>query len=91
MWTIRNDLQSLPKSFEDNPQAGLWTPCLKFNKAGHEYTSGKAENTENSQSSFIHDCDSLYQTFLETILQISSRTGKGKAPTSRRDNPCFLL
>ena len=67
MQTIRDDLQQLPKSLEENPQAELWSLCQIFTKGVNEYADGKLENAENS--CFLQESDPYYMAFKDDILR----------------------
>ena len=69
MRTIREELQKLPKSFEDNPQAELWSLCINFTKSVNEYAGGKSENAELKEKSFLQESDPHYLAFKEAILR----------------------
>jgi hypothetical protein len=69
MRTIREGLQKLPKSFEDNPQAELWSLCITFTKAVNEYAGGKSENADSNVKSFLQESDPHYLGFKEAILR----------------------
>lgn len=65
--TIREDLQKLPKSFEENPQAELWSLCQSFTKGVSEYADGKSDNAE--AACFLQESDPHYMAFKEDILR----------------------
>jgi hypothetical protein len=85
MRMLREALQELPKSFEDSPQAELWSLCLSFIKAVDEYTQAKW-GRGGTECSFIQQSEPHYLEFQADILrtrpkfQVSARNECG-APT----------
>jgi hypothetical protein len=70
MRSIRDNLQKLPKSFEDNPQAELWSLCLNFTRAVNEYADGKSDTGGNKERScFLQQSDPHYFNFQADILR----------------------
>jgi|SRR5277367_1034496 len=54
MRKVRSDLEGLPKSFGDNPQAHLLSLCNTFARAIDSYTNGKP-NYPPSRATFLQD------------------------------------
>lgn len=54
MRQVRSDLEDLPKSFMDNPQAHLLGLCNAFTQAIDSYTNGKP-NYPSSQPTFLQE------------------------------------
>jgi hypothetical protein len=69
MRTIREELQTLPKSFEGNPQAELWSLCQSFTREVREFAGGKSENGDTERRSLLQEADSHYLEFQAEILR----------------------
>jgi len=62
----QDELDLLPKSLEENPQAELWSLCMKFIKDVDEFTIGKTQGTVQDKS-FLQLCFPLYHNLQEAI------------------------
>jgi hypothetical protein len=80
MRKVRSDLEGLPKSFVDNPQAHLLSLCNTFSRAIDSYTNGKP-NYPPSRPTFLQDNLTNYRALKREIertrpqFEVSSRIG----------------
>lgn len=65
----QDDLDLLPKSLEENPQAELWSLCMKFIKDVDEFTIGKTRGRDADDKSFLQLCRPLYHNLQEAITR----------------------
>ena len=82
MRSIRDNLQNLPKCFEENPQAELWSLCLMFTKAVNEYCEGNSDGAHKERICFLQQCDRHYLDFQADILRtrLKFRVSPGQHP-----------
>lgn len=77
---VRSDLEGLPKSFVDNPQAHLLSLCNTFSRAIDSYTNGKP-NYPPSRPTFLQDNLTNYRALKREIertrpqFEVPSRIG----------------
>jgi hypothetical protein len=69
MRSLQEELQSLPRSLEDNPQAELWTLCMAFIKAVEDFASGQTQAGERGKKTFLQHCRPLYDILHEAITR----------------------
>jgi hypothetical protein len=69
MQSLQDELQGLPKSLEDNPQAELWSLCMAFVKAVDEFASGNPHTQNAEKKSFLQLCRPLYLLFQEDVIR----------------------
>lgn len=67
--TIQHDLQDLPKSLEDNPQAELWSLCVKFIKSVDDFARGNLHTQDAKIKSFLQLCRPFYVLLQEDIIR----------------------
>jgi hypothetical protein len=63
---VHLELDALPKSFEDNPQAHLLSLCGTFIQEIDDYTNGKP-NHNPDQSTFLQDALMHYRIFRQQV------------------------
>lgn len=69
MRSLQEELQCLPRSLEDNPQAELWTLCMAFIKAVEDFASGQTQAAQTGKRSFLQHCQPLYHILKEAITR----------------------
>jgi Dynamin central region len=69
MRSLQEELQRLPRSLEDNPQAELWTLCMAFTKAVEDFVIGQTQVAQTGKKSFLQHCQPLYHILQEAITR----------------------
>jgi hypothetical protein len=77
---VHLDLDALPKSFDDNPQAHLLSLCGTFIQEIDDYTNGKP-NHNPDQPTFLQDALMHYRIFRQQVNGTRPRFGIPPAQT----------
>jgi hypothetical protein len=70
---LRTQLEKLPRSLAENPQAELLNLCARFIKGINQYARGLAEYPETAGSSFLQESKQHYRALKEAILRTKPR------------------
>lgn len=70
---LRTQLQSLPRSLAENPQAELLNLCTRFIKGVNQYARGLAVYPDKAGSSFLQESKPHYRELKEAILRTKPR------------------
>ena len=87
----QGELDVLPKSLEENPQAELLSLCMKFVKAVDDFASGQTQGRNIDEKSFLQLCRPLYHNLQEAIIRtqpkfrVAPRTDCSSDDTSDED------